>query len=46
MANPLQNGTHNQTHTLLHMLNTRVVGSMMLIQGECVILRTIQMKFP
>ncbi len=41
----IANGTSNQSCTLLHMLNTQVVGSMMLIQGECVSLRTIQVKF-
>ncbi len=40
----IANGTSNQSRILLHMLNTQVVGSMMLIQGKCVSLRTIQVK--
>jgi hypothetical protein len=42
---PIANGTSNQSHTLLHMLNTQVIGSMMLIQGESISLKTIQVKF-
>lgn len=43
MVNPLQ--VVQAIKVICYMLNIQVVGSMMLIQGECVSLRTIQVKF-
>jgi hypothetical protein len=45
MANPLQMVQAIKVVCYLHMLNTQVVGSMMLIKGECISLRTIQVIF-